>query len=133
MPMRAGVWYHWLAVLVAAAPSFALTPLAGPGEYGEVCTSLGNVATRAEEMVTAAMERKEVQAEFKAFSDSLLSLGFSAGTRATVDADDLDPLLGAGELIALVPGLPIGEGEDAGLWLAIENFAKSYRCKIIRE
>ena len=131
MPVRA------VSVLCAAAlltsPGQALTPLAGPGAHGEVCAELGRVATAAEEMVDAARASTDVQSEMKAYTEALLSLGFSAETRQTVDADDLDPLLGAGEAIALTPGLPIGAGEDAGLWAALGDFAKKYRCKIIRE
>ena len=121
------------ATAVLATQGQALTPLAGPEEYGAVCDALGRLATRAEEMVEAAQARTDVRAEMNAYTDALMSLGFSAETRATVDADDLDPLLGAGEGIALTPGLPIGAGEDAGLWAALDDFAKTYRCKIIRE
>ena len=59
------------ATAVLATQGQALTPLAGPEEYGAVCDALGRLATRAEEMVEAAQARTDVRAEMNAYTDAL--------------------------------------------------------------
>ncbi len=121
-----------MLALVLPHPAAALEPLAGPGNYAAVCEKLGRVAVRAEAMVEAARVDKDAHARLGDYTDALMSMAFDAGTRATVDADDLDELLTTGEYVALIPEGFSGDSQAEALWNHLDQFARKYRCKITR-
>lgn len=118
------------AGLVVVSPAGALEPLAGPDNYAGVCAAIGPVWHAAEDLADEAWAGRDVIGPLARYTDALVALGFSPATRATVDADDLDTLLTAGEMAALVPVSPHPKGPGAPLFAALRDFAGKYRCRI---
>ena len=118
MTGRGGIMCSAIGVAVLATPAQALEPLSPAGSYGNVCAALQRVANAAD-----ALAGSDAHENLTAYTNALIGLGFSAETRLTVDADDLDPLFTAGEVVGY-------QGAE-GLTNAIKEFAGRYRCRVV--
>ena len=115
------------AIVFAPLQAAAVEPLAGPENYQAVCKFLQPVASHSEALVQGDGSPFELS---QGWMFRLHDLAFSAETRNTVDADDLDPLIGAAEAVQFMSNTMDIARRREMIRPAIEAFGRKYRCRI---
>ena len=117
------------AAAIALVPGLAqaIEPVADAGNFAGVCRMLQPVASASDALVEGDGSPYDLHVKWYL---GLYDLAFSAETRNTVDADDLDPLVSAGESVLFMSNTFDTDRRRQMIRPAVEDFGRKYKCRI---